>query len=145
MYSESLELTKPLKDLIVASRAELAIDEEEQNARKINIKRGRDARLQKDAKELRLNVSPQLQRAIDLAQEKGASAIVTALPLEKYDMTFPAKRDFRDLLCLRYGYPIARLPEVCACGGTVHSDTFSELQTWWFHPYASQCATEIIC
>jgi len=116
MYLESLELTKPLKDLIVASEAKLAIDEEEQNARKANIKRERDARLQKDAKELRLHVSPQLQRAMDLAQEKGASATVTALPLEKYGMTFPAKRDFRDILCLRYGYPIARLPEICACG-----------------------------
>ena len=95
MYLESLEFTQPLKDLIVASKAGLEIDEAEQNAKKASIKRGRDSRLQRDAKELRLNVSPQLQRAMDLAQEKGASAIVTALPLEKYGMTFSAKRDFR--------------------------------------------------
>jgi len=116
MYLESLEFTKPLKDLIVASTAGLEIDEAEQNAKKASIKRGRVSRLQRDAKELRLNVSPQLQRAMDLAQEKGASAIVTALPLEKYGMTFPAKRDFRDLLCLRYGYSVTGLPALCACG-----------------------------
>jgi hypothetical protein len=53
---------------------------------------------------------------MELAQEKGASAILTALPLEKYDMSFPAKRDFHDLLCLRYGYRVPQLPSVCACG-----------------------------
>ena len=116
MYSESVEFTKPLKDLIVASTAELKIDLEDQKSKKASIKREREKRLHKDAKDLRTVVTEDLQRAMDLAQEKGASAVMTALPLEKYGMSFPAKRDFRDLLCLRYGKPISRLPTTCTCG-----------------------------
>jgi hypothetical protein len=116
MYLESVEFTKPLKDLIVSSTAELTINVEDQKSKKASIKREREKRLHKEAKDLGADVSLELQRAMDLAQEKGASAVMTALPLEKYGMSFPAKRDFRDLLCLRYGKPISRLPTKCGCG-----------------------------
>ena len=124
MYAESVQFTQPLKELLVTSTKDLTIDEEVQKKLKTSIKQGRETRLLAEAKALRVLVSPQLQRAMDLAQEKGASAVVTALPLEKYGMSFPAKRDFRDLLCLRYGYNVTGLPAQCACGkpyGVSHS------------------------
>jgi hypothetical protein len=54
-------------------------------------------------------------RANDLAQLKGSSAWLTALPLtdEGYVLT---KREFYDAIYLRYRWQLKRLPSFCACG-----------------------------
>ena len=50
-----------------------------------------------------------------LAQEKGASSWLTALPIVEFGFTLH-KCAFRDALCLRYGWPPARTPVNCECG-----------------------------
>ena len=59
---------------------------------------------------------------MEVAQEKGGSALISTLPLEKFRFAFHGKRDFRDLLRMRYRKPLDRLPYICACGAAFSLD-----------------------
>ena len=52
---------------------------------------------------------------MEAAQECGASSWLTALPLVNHGF-FLTKSEFRDAVCLRYGWTPARMPGNCACG-----------------------------
>ena len=49
-----------------------------------------------------------------LAQEKGAGSWLTALPLKRYGYILN-KQEFKDAVCLRYGWRIANTPSYCQC------------------------------
>ena len=55
-----------------------------------------------------------LQRAVSLAQEKGASSWLSARPVEEHGFALH-KSAFRDALSLRYGWRPAKLPSSCVC------------------------------
>ena len=65
-------------------------------------------------KEIIYLVNEHLRRSIELATEKGAGAWLTALPMHSYGYELN-KQDFRDALCLRYGWKIPNTPSHCAC------------------------------
>ena len=50
-----------------------------------------------------------------MAKEKGASSWLEALPVRDQDFGL-SKGEFRDALCLRYGWTPERLPATCVCG-----------------------------
>ena len=50
-----------------------------------------------------------------LNKEKGAGAWLTVLPLKDHSFTLN-KQEFRDALCLRYGWSIPNTPSFCGCG-----------------------------
>ena len=52
---------------------------------------------------------------MDLAQEKGASTWLTALPIEEYGFSLH-KGAFLDAVALRYGWEPSKTPSSCACG-----------------------------
>ena len=52
---------------------------------------------------------------MSLAQEKGASTWLTALPIEEHSFTLH-KGAYRDVLALRYGWQPNAIPSHCACG-----------------------------
>lgn len=54
---------------------------------------------------------------MDLAKEKGASLWLEALPIKEHQFNL-SKGEFRDGLCLRYGWTPPRLPDGCVCGST---------------------------
>ena len=56
-----------------------------------------------------------LKRAMELAQEKGASSWLTALPIEEFGFTLH-KRAFQDALALRYNWQPQNCPATCGCG-----------------------------
>ena len=58
--------------------------------------------------------SPDLQRAIELASEKGASAWLTALPLDELGFHLH-KAAFGDGISLCYGWPLTNLQLECVC------------------------------
>jgi hypothetical protein len=70
-------------------------------------------------------MSPLRQRHMECASEKGASAIWTATPIQRFNMSFN-KSEFNDLVRLRYGLPLQRLYDVCACG---KSNSIAHAQT----------------
>ena len=60
------------------------------------------------------------QRSMDLLNEKGSSSWLTVLPLKEYGFDLN-KSEFRDALCLRYGWQLKNLAQHCVCG--VHFST----------------------
>ena len=65
--------------------------------------------------EVKNYVDEKLKRSIELACEKGAGAWLTALPLQAMGYVLN-KQEFRDGICLRYGWPIPNTPSFCGCG-----------------------------
>ena len=64
--------------------------------------------------ELLTLVNEDMKRNLELATEKGAGAWLTALPIQAYGYVLN-KRDFRDSICLRYGWKIPNIPSHCIC------------------------------
>ena len=58
-----------------------------------------------------------LQKAVDMAKEKGASTWLSALPITEHGFALH-KGAFKDALCLRYGWRPPRLPSKCVCDKT---------------------------
>ena len=54
-------------------------------------------------------------------QEKGTSAWLTAVPLERHGFALH-KGEFRDAIALRYGWPVLRVPEKCVCNAPFSAD-----------------------
>ena len=52
---------------------------------------------------------------VELAQEKGASAWLSAVPMKALGYVLN-KQEFRDSICLRYGWNIPDTPAYCQCG-----------------------------
>ena len=73
------------------------------------------------ADEVRQSLPPDLQRAMLISQEKGASFFVTTLPLARYGFTL-SKGEFLDAVLLRYMWPLPNLPAQCVCGSPFSVD-----------------------
>jgi hypothetical protein len=120
-FKDSSLLSKDLQEKIIAHKRELDFDPSEYSAKIKKIKERWENRYENRRLAVcRDNLS--LKRIVDFASEKGASNIFTTLPLEKYGFAIKAKRDFRDLLCLRYNTPVKNLPEKCVCGSNYSLD-----------------------
>ena len=66
-------------------------------------------------------LSPELQRYVTIACEKGASSWLTALPLQDHGFSL-SKGTFRDAIRLRYGWSLHNLPSECVCGKPFSAD-----------------------
>ena len=60
-------------------------------------------------------LTPELKRRVDLSKEKGSSSWLSVLPLEEHGF-YLHKGEFRDALCLRYGWKPPNIPQTCNCG-----------------------------
>ena len=115
-YQASIEISAPLKNLILEQKSDYCFEclEEQLKARRDTHKRNRD-QAKSSATLLRASAPKSLQRAMDLAQEKGASSWLTALPLEEFGLALH-KGAFRDAISLRYGWQPLHTPSTCPCG-----------------------------
>ena len=68
-----------------------------------------------DAEEICELLPVSLQRAADLAKEKGLSTWLTALSLVEHGFTLH-KGAFHDALALGYGWTLSEMPSMCTCG-----------------------------
>ena len=60
-------------------------------------------------------LTPQLQRSVEFAQEKGSSPWLTVLPMAEHGFLLH-KGEFCDAVCLRYGWNLSNIPRSCNCG-----------------------------
>ena len=67
------------------------------------------------AKEVRGSLPQNCQAAVEQSCEDGASSWITAIPVRDFGFNLH-KQACRDALCLRYGWPLSRLPSHCVCG-----------------------------
>ena len=115
-FSASMYVTEPSRLLILSQNisfsAEICCG---LSSRKLEIKQSKAINLSTFSKELFSKLTPALQRAVTLAQEKGASSWLAALPVQEHGFSLN-KTAFRDTLALRYGWLPSRTPSHCACG-----------------------------
>jgi hypothetical protein len=64
---------------------------------------------------------PDQVRCMITAQEKGASALITTLPIKRHDFSL-SKSEFTDALLMRYRLPLTGLPSTCICGQSFSVD-----------------------
>ena len=78
--------------------------------------RSERATVLQDRAEYIRGVAPlKVQRALDLAAEKGSSVWLTVLPLREMGFNLN-KREFRDAIKLRYDWPVDDISSTCVCG-----------------------------
>ena len=65
--------------------------------------------------------APTVYGSPDLAKEKGGSSWREALPIQEHQFNL-SRKEFRDCLCLRYGWTPDRLPSACVCGSAFDVD-----------------------
>ena len=120
-HQASLHLTSALVCLLAQQGSVMDTNRVPRQLAKKDLKRLKQQQEKQRAAELREKLPPTLQRATDLASEKGASAWLTALPLAVHGFDLP-KGSFRDALCLRYGWQLHHLPSQCVCGKDFNQD-----------------------
>lgn len=117
-HDDSRRVTRPLVSAIAQQELGSGPDDTVtalQQEASAEVRRARAERHRQRAAAVYEQLPPRTQRAMVLAQEKGSSTWLTTLPLDDYGFAL-TKSDFRDALCLRYGWEPARLPAICACG-----------------------------
>ena len=100
-HTLSLRLTAPLTAIITLQRDDIGDSRQEQQSIKSSLHTERCKRQEEAAAELKTRLPQHLQRAAELASEKGAYSWVTALPVAAHGFALH-KSAFRDALCLRY-------------------------------------------
>ena len=117
-YSSSSEITQPLINLIQDQCWDYPVDcvEAQISARKEARRHRRDL-VEKKADSIQHDAPLHLKRAMELAQEKGASSWLTTRPLKEHNFVLH-KRALHDALALRYGWSFKDVPSHCTSGVT---------------------------
>ena len=122
VFQASQSLTAPLVALIVAQDVSQIVDTEASTIKK-NIRKSNHLRKAQQASNIndQLPPPPQLKCSVDLATEKGSSSWLSVLPLEEHGF-YLHKGEFRDTICLRYGWRPGSTPQTCNCGAQFSVD-----------------------
>ena len=114
-FDISVKITSELKEIIYNQETNLDNLNDERVMAVINqTKQEKGNRLTQEFEYVKSLVSDDLKRCLDLAREKGAGSWLTALPIQSLGYVLN-RQDFRDSLCLRYGWKIPNTPLFCAC------------------------------
>ena len=114
-FGNSRKISKYLINKIVAQDERYEINPKRERDIHNQIKKEKETRNNELLDILRTEMSKEELRCNDVAQMKGASAWLTALPIEEEQFVL-SKREFFDSLCLRYHWRLKRLPQSCVCG-----------------------------
>ena len=117
-FKASLQVTAPLRLLIESGINSYSYETlADQMTAKTEVRRRRREEANLEADNLKNELPAPLQRAMDLAREKGSSSWLTALPLKEHGFTLH-KGAFADALALRYGWTPSKIPTNCVCGAS---------------------------
>ena len=114
-YSNSKFASSDLVNSIISQDNAWNYNNENGKCKKKRIHLAKRSHQQDQWRSLREKMSNDQRKLNDLACEDGASLWLTTIPLEDegYSLT---KQQFRDLVSLRYGWQLSRMPEKCECG-----------------------------
>ena len=114
-YRTSRSVTLPLVKHIIEQSKELPAEAQQQQleAKRAAHRENRQTKIN-EASNLLTALPSSLQKAVETAQETGASTWLTALPIAAHGFALH-KGAFRDALCLRYGWRPPLLPSQCIC------------------------------
>ena len=115
-YAASKEVTRPIVNSILSKDGSYSYEAlSDQLSVAAETRKKNCSHQSSTTGQLKANFNTDLQRAMDLAQEKGASNWLTVLPVEEFGFSLH-KGAFRDALALRYGWPLQNVPITCSCG-----------------------------
>ena len=115
-YSISRDVTSQLTNLILNQDSDVKkIDKSVLKEMKSRKKAEKEARFKEKVATLTDSLSENEVRSFSTAQEKGASSWLSALPIKSLGYSLN-KQEFRDAICLRYGWPVKDAPRYCSCG-----------------------------
>ena len=121
-FKASSLITQPLVSLLTQQHTEGPVSPDQAgNINAIQMHRRKETskhhrgKQQEEVKALKQTLPAALQKSLELASKKGASAWLTTLPIEEHGFSLH-KQAFRDALCVRYGWEPTRLPSHCSCG-----------------------------
>ena len=114
VFEASKHITAPLVALIVSQDSHQTVQRADHQTIKNRVKKMKRELQQQRAQDTIGQLTPQLQRSVELAQEKGSSAWLTVLPVAEHGFLLH-KGEFRDALCLRYGWNLSNTPRLCNC------------------------------
>ena len=115
-FEASVLITRNLTEIICRQEKDLRNYDREGVKNTINeVKTLKTESQQNDLKEVIDNLDDKTKRIIQLAQEKGVGSWLTARPIKSLGFTLN-KQEFRDSICLRYGWRVPNTPSHCQCG-----------------------------
>ena len=120
-YSASTTISTPLVDQILNQNEDTHVARVLQLEAKKMCNQQRRSQQEATATSVIADLQPLMQRNVKVYSEKATSAWLTALPIEQHGFALH-KADFRDALCLRYGWPLAYSPSTCSCGANFDPD-----------------------
>ena len=114
-FSASAKITQNLTQIIINQENDFSNYDAEEVKRKTRaVKSQKESRHKADFDIIKEQVDERMLRVLLLAQEKGSGAWLTALPIQSLGYTLN-KQEFRDSICLRYGWNIPNTPSFCQC------------------------------
>lgn len=113
-FQASVHLTGPLVALIMSQETNLTVNHESTSTIKKDIGKNNHLRQIQQTNNVYDQLSPELKRCMDLSGEKGSSSWLSVLPLKEHGF-YLHKGEFRDALCLRYGWKPSNIPQTY-CG-----------------------------
>ncbi len=124
-YQDSISISKPLADSLLGDSDSVNTDSFDLQDAMLKIRKNcsrvRNTCNQVIADIVKTNLPNDRQRLFDLANERGASVWLSALPLKEFSFDLH-KGAFRDAICLRYGWRRKDLPSSCVCGNPTTID-----------------------
>ena len=116
-YIASSGVTEQLTNLICQQITDIMqLDREKVKERKQQLSTEKEIEIKNEFETISQMVDEKTKKLLLCAQEKGASSWLSALPIKKLGYSLN-KREFRDAVSLRYGWPIPDTPAFCGCGG----------------------------
>ena len=122
-HKNSIHLTATLKDLIIKQDKNGVANHNELKEITKQISKEKEERQRQDLQEIQNSeyLGIKEKKKLEMSLERGASNWLTTLPIKVEGFSLN-KEEFHIAMAARYGFPIQRLPEYCACGSTFTVD-----------------------
>ncbi len=115
-HNASLLVTKNLVEIIFRQERDFTNYNKDEVKKCIDaVKAQKEIRLKEEFSQIMDRVDVKMKRNLELAQETGSGAWLSVRPMQSCGYTLN-KQEFRDSLCLRYGWNIPNTPSFCQCG-----------------------------
>jgi hypothetical protein len=115
-FDTSKVVTANLSEIIQRQELSLAtLDRDNVKEQKAEMRRQNEELLKQEFELIQATLDAKSKRLIQAAQEKGASAWLSALPIKRLGYVVN-KQEFHDAVALRYGWAIQDMPRNCGCG-----------------------------
>ena len=115
-YTYSVKATSDLAALIRNQQTNLnLLDLDAVKKNKTEIKDEKNQKIKEKMERIATELDEKTRRYFQCAQEKGASLWLSCLPIKQLGYSIN-KQEFKDAICLRYGWAIPNTPNYCACG-----------------------------